>query len=70
MKIMESVFEFTAYNAETYYAYGTEREAIKYLAELNRDRDCNLYEMGASSISDVKAEMSAMYLCGYFNDDQ
>lgn len=36
-------YEFTAYNSEAIYGFGTEAEAAKYCDHLNKDREINVY---------------------------
>ncbi len=40
---MENWYEFTAYNSQALYGYGTADEAGAYCAILNRDREVNVY---------------------------
>ena len=42
-------YEFTAYNSETIYSYGTESEADQYCDHLNTNRESNVY---AASVAD------------------
>jgi hypothetical protein len=59
---METTYEFTAYNSEKLYGYGTEDEAQLYLDHLNKDRDINLYEYEASDLTDDEADPLAFGL--------
>lgn len=59
---METTYEFTAYNNERIYGYGTENEASLYLGWLNRDREINLYEMAVSDLTDEQADTLAISL--------
>lgn len=59
---METTYEFTAYNTEVIYGYGSEIEARLYLDWLNRDREMNQYEMALSSLSDEQADILAVNL--------
>lgn len=59
---METTFEFTAYNTETQYGYGTEAEATLYLDWLNKGREINLYQMAKSDITDEQADTLAINL--------
>lgn len=40
---MEKWFEFTAYNSQTLYGFGTDAEASKYCDIINRHREVNVY---------------------------
>jgi hypothetical protein len=51
----DQVFEFTAYNTETLYGYGTETEANLYLDWLNENREINEYQKGISSLTEGRA---------------
>lgn len=59
---METTFEFTAYNTETLYGYGTEAEATLYVDWLNKDREINLYQMAESGLTDEQADTLAINL--------
>jgi hypothetical protein len=59
---METTYEFSAYNTETIYGYGTETEATQYLEWLNQDKEINLYEMGVSDLTDEQADTLAINL--------
>lgn len=39
----ENWYEFTAYNSEAIYGYGTEKEAEQYCDKLNEGREINVY---------------------------
>lgn len=45
-------YEFTAYNSEAIYGYGTEAEAAEYCERLNKDRDINVYSYDVAPGSD------------------
>jgi hypothetical protein len=60
---METTYEFSAYNLESIYAFGTESEAARYLEWLNKDREINLFEMTVSNLTDEQAETLAINLC-------
>lgn len=51
---MTGFFEFRAYNSQTIYGYGSERDASLYEDYLNRNREINHY--GAYSVSKYKAK--------------
>lgn len=59
---METTYEFTAYNTEKIYGYGTENEASLYLDWLNRDKEINLYEMSESNITSEQSDTWAINL--------
>ncbi len=59
---METTWEFSAYNTESEYGFGTEREARIYLDFLNKDREINWYEMSEAALSDEQAEQLAFNL--------
>jgi len=59
---MEATYEFSAYNTESVYGYGTTAEASQYLAFLNKGRDINLFEMAVSDLSEDRAEALAVNL--------
>jgi hypothetical protein len=59
---MEATYEFSAYNTETIYGYGTESEAATYLEWLNSGRERNQYEMAVSSLTDDQADTLAINL--------
>jgi hypothetical protein len=65
---METTYEFTAYNTERVYGYGTEDEAALYLRWLNRDRQINVYEMSPSELTDEQADTLAFNLREAIND--
>ena len=60
---METTHEFSGYNKEPLYGFGTEREAYLYLNWLNKDLEFNLYEMRVSGLTDDQAETVAFNLC-------
>jgi hypothetical protein len=59
---METTYEFSAYNTESIYGFGSEAEATQYLRWLNRGRTVNLREMNESTLSDEQAETLAINL--------
>lgn len=65
---MENIYEFSAYNTESIYGYGTESEATQYLAWLNRDREVNLFEVGESSLTMEQADTLAINLLENLQD--
>lgn len=59
---METTYEFSAYNQESIFGFGTENEAAQYLGWLNQGKEINLYEMAVSGLSDEQAEILAVNL--------
>lgn len=59
---MEATYEFTAYNSEKFYGYGTREEAEIYLRWLNRNREINLYGMSKSNLTEDQADHLAISL--------
>jgi hypothetical protein len=59
---METTYEFTAYNSEKIYGYGSEAEAQIYLKWLNRNRGVNQYEMVESDLTADQADDLAFNL--------
>jgi hypothetical protein len=65
---MEGIFEFSAYNSESIYGFGTQAEASLYLDWLNKDREINLYEMAESSMTMEQADTLAVNLLENLQD--
>lgn len=65
---MEATYEFTAYNTEVIYGFGTESEAAQYLEWLNQDKEINLYEMSVSDLTDEQADTLAINLLDCLKD--
>lgn len=59
---MEATYEFSAYNTESVYGYGTENEAAQYLDWLNKGREVNLFEMAVSGLTEDQADTLAINL--------
>lgn len=59
---METIYEFSAYNQESIYGYGTENDAVQYLEWLNQGKEINLYEMSLSDLTDEQADNLAINL--------
>jgi hypothetical protein len=59
---METTYEFSAYNSEKLYGYGSQSDAQLYLKWLNKNREINQYEMAASSLTDEDANTLAFNL--------
>ena len=59
---MEATYEFSAYNTESVYGYGTEAEATQYLGWLNKGREINLFEMAVSKLTEDQADTLAVNL--------
>jgi hypothetical protein len=59
---MEATYEFSAFNTQSIYGFGTESEAAQCLEWLNKDREINLFEMAVSSLTDEQADTLAINL--------
>lgn len=65
---MECTFEFSSYNSESIYGFGTRAEASLYLTWLNRDKEINLYEMAESLMTMEQADALAINLLENIQD--
>ena len=65
---METTYEFSAYNTESVYGFGSESEATQYLEFLNRGKEINLFEMAESSLTDEQADTLAVNLQDCLSD--
>lgn len=59
---MDTVYEFTAYNTEKIYGWGSEEEARLYLDWLNQKREINQYGMAESDLTAEQADTLAIHL--------
>ena len=66
---MTTWYKFAAYNTETQYGYGTEKQAERYADHLNKGREINVY--GFEPVTDVEqiAEIEKGYGYGFNLDD-
>jgi hypothetical protein len=65
---METTYEFSSYNSESIYGFGTEAEAAQYLEWLNTDKEINLYEMCVSDLTEEQADALAVNLLDCLKD--
>ena len=56
---METTYEFSGYNREKIYGYGTETVAKSYLDWINKNLTYNLYEMAVSDLPSNELEIVA-----------
>ena len=65
---METTYEFSAYNTESVYGFGSESEATQYLEWLNRGKEINLFEMSETKMTDEQSDTLAMNLRDCLSD--
>lgn len=58
----DKIWQFSAYNTESIYGYGSRIDADEYLQWLNRDREIDLYEMCEFEMDEEKADRVAFEL--------
>ena len=51
----ENWYEFTAFNSQSHYGFGTQAEAHKYCDLINRNREVNVYHARLMSVDETQA---------------